>query len=213
MVGDGTAFIRSVDDSTMSAAEVIHKGYLTKHGAVVKNWKLRFMVLLKNGKLLYFKKPPKSWETEEPKGVLNVQADVVELILWDESIDNGLVKWEKEAIPNSGFCLKTRQGRLWSLHAETVEACDVWIDSIRKVGANIRRSSVTENTLKQREELKTSEAAAAEAATKDADVSPTTETEASADGNGGGDAPPKYVHKVIGGMVVKVENTEWKYDK
>lgn len=35
---------------TMSgASEAIHTGYLTKHGAVVKNWKLRYMVLLKNG--------------------------------------------------------------------------------------------------------------------------------------------------------------------
>jgi hypothetical protein len=37
----------------MSASvEVIHSGYLTKIGAVAKNWKLRFMVLLKNGALV-----------------------------------------------------------------------------------------------------------------------------------------------------------------
>eukprot|EP00035_Acanthoeca_spectabilis_P001421 m.79999 g.79999 ORF g.79999 m.79999 type:complete len:192 (+) comp10863_c0_seq1:240-815(+) len=188
------------------ASEAIHTGYLTKHGAVVKNWKLRYMVLLKNGKLLYFKKPPKDWDKEEAKGTLNVQADVVELILWDESIEKGLVKWEKETLPHSGFCLQTRQGRLWSVHAESPEACDKWIDAIRRVGANIRRSEATEEALQRR--------AASKVAADQANVpSPAAPTAVSSEDSGEKKEEKKYVHKVIGGMVVKVENTEWKYEE
>eukprot|EP00037_Helgoeca_nana_P005743 m.53780 g.53780 ORF g.53780 m.53780 type:complete len:194 (-) comp16695_c0_seq1:238-819(-) len=189
------------------ASEAIHAGYLTKQGSVVKNWKLRYMVLLKTGKMLYFKKPPKDWAKEEAKGTLDVQSDVVELILWKESISKGLVKWEKETLADSGFCMQTRQGRLWSVHAESPEACDKWIDAIRKVGANIRRSDETEDALKLRAEGKTE---AASAAAVDA---PDSAGAAAESEDGGEKEEKKYVHKVIGGMVVKVENTEWKYEK
>lgn len=53
------------------------------------------------GKLIYFKKPPAKVDIEDAQGVLNVQADVVELILWDRTVEKGLVKWPADAIPNS----------------------------------------------------------------------------------------------------------------
>mmetsp|Transcript_22852 Transcript_22852/g.59616 ORF Transcript_22852/g.59616 Transcript_22852/m.59616 type:complete len:199 (+) Transcript_22852:327-923(+) len=193
--------------------EVIHSGYLTKHGAVVKNWKLRYMVLCKNGKLLYYKKPPQDWTKEDPKGELDVQSDVVGLTLWDESKEKGLVKWSKEAIPYSGFCMHTRQGRLWSVHAESPQACDEWIKAIRLVGANIRRSTVTEAGLKKREQDKAAAAAASSLPAADKDADAAAPSPAPEDGGEDNGAPKKYVHKVIGGMVVKVENTEWKYEK
>jgi len=117
--------------------KTLHSGYLSKVGAKVKNWKLRYMVLFGNGKLQYYKKPPVNIDTEEPQGLINVQADVVELILWDDVITKGLVKWPSAAIPQSGFAMRTRQGRVYQVHAESVEASDKWIAAVRSVGANI----------------------------------------------------------------------------
>jgi hypothetical protein len=88
-----------------------------------------------------------------------------------------------------------------------LQACDKWIDAIRKVGANIRRSDETEDALKLRAEGKTE---AASAAAVDA---PDSAGAAAESEDGGEKEEKKYVHKVIGGMVVKVENTEWKYEK
>lgn len=187
------------------ASKVIHSGYLTKVGAKVKNWKLRWMVLFGNGKLHYYKKPPQNVATEEPQGVVNVQTDVIELILWDEALSRDIVKWPSDAIPQTGFALKTRQGRVYCVHAESLEATDKWIDSIRSVGANIRLYPETIEALRRRDEARhgvvdSSTTATAPTTTT---VEPTTASPTPVETS---EEPKKYVHKVIGGMVIATES-------
>lgn len=74
------------------------------------------------------------------------------------------------------------------------------------MGANIRRSEATEEALQRR--------AASKVAADQANVpSPAAPTAVSSEDSGEKKEEKKYVHKVIGGMVVKVENTEWKYEE
>lgn len=186
--------------------KTLHSGYLSKLGAKVKNWKLRYMVLFGNGKLQYYKKPPVNIDTEEPQGLINVQADVVELILWDDVITKGLVKWPSAAIPQSGFAMRTRQGRVYIVHAESVEASDKWIAAVRSVGANIVMYEETIEALSRRSVAldlnagTSGDAAAAAAAPAEGDAatlkSPLAE-----------DDEARYTMKVVGGMVVKTLNT------
>eukprot|EP00035_Acanthoeca_spectabilis_P008250 m.151033 g.151033 ORF g.151033 m.151033 type:complete len:201 (-) comp14280_c0_seq4:3511-4113(-) len=120
--------------SAPGGSSVVLAGFMTKRGKVVKSWKRRFMVLLSNGKLLYFTKPragwdstppsewePVDWDNSEPKGTLNVVSDVLELVHWDQTKEDGLVVWEKKTPPYTGFCLKAKRGRIWSIYAESTE--------------------------------------------------------------------------------------------
>jgi len=187
--------------------KTLHSGYLSKVGAKVKNWKLRYMVLFGNGKLQYYKKPPVNIDTEEPQGIINVQADVVELILWDDVITKGLVKWPSAAIPQSGFAMRTRQGRVYQVHAESVEASDKWIAAVRSVGANIVMYEETIEALSRRSvaidlNAGTPEDAAAAAADDSAEGDAATLKSAPAE-----DDEARYTMKVVGGMVVKTLNT------
>ena len=43
---------------------------------VVKNWKRRWMILRKDGKLYYFKKQVGCYTDADPRGALNVQTEV-----------------------------------------------------------------------------------------------------------------------------------------
>eukprot|EP00037_Helgoeca_nana_P036508 m.11701 g.11701 ORF g.11701 m.11701 type:complete len:159 (+) comp7491_c0_seq1:212-688(+) len=120
--------------SSPSPASVLHAGYMHKRGKKVKSWKRRFMVLLGNGKLLYFVKPrpgwdtsppsewsPVDWDTIVPKGSLDVVVDIVDLLHWDKTRKEGLVTWEKTTAPYSGFSLEAKTGRLWSMYADSLE--------------------------------------------------------------------------------------------
>lgn len=183
----------------------VHSGYLSKLGAKVKNWKLRYMVLFGNGKLQYYKKPPVNIDTEEPQGLINVQADVVELILWDDVMTKGLVKWPSAAIPQSGFAMRTRQGRVYIVHAESVEASDKWIAAVRSVGANIVMYEETIEALSRRSvalDLNAGTLGDAAAAPAEGDVATLKSPPAEAE-----DDESRYTMKVVGGMVVKTLNT------
>eukprot|EP00051_Salpingoeca_urceolata_P013679 m.172693 g.172693 ORF g.172693 m.172693 type:complete len:206 (+) comp17861_c0_seq2:3172-3789(+) len=195
--------------------EVI-SGYLTKLGAVVKNWKLRWAILRKDGKLYYYKRLA-AFGSTDPQGVLNIEADCVGFLDWTDISSQNMVTWPSNAAQDSGFALKMRNGRVFFVHAESAVQCRKWLQAIRSVAANIRlepgqleRLEAAGNGDADSEGAAVAVAAAdAAAAENDEESSGDEEGEVTMRQGGGAaagverPASQAFVHKVVGGTVVR----------
>jgi hypothetical protein len=165
--------------------------------------------------MYYYKKQARFGDVE-PKGSIDVQANVVELLTWAEVSG---AKWPSTCEPKSGFAMRTRQGRVFLMHAENTAAADRWIAAIRSVGANI---VLTETQLR----VARGDAAAAVDVVATVGASLAELAVGAGDSDSGDDAPEplggsppsqplpaapgsddekKWVHKVVGGVVIKTE--------
>ena len=122
---------------------------------------------------------------------------------WDELEK---VKWPSNCEPKSGFALRTRQGRLFVMHAESHAAADKWIAALRSVGANITMTA-RQAALAKGEALPEDE---------DADADAQAGQDSDSEDEGTHAAKPavaaaapveekKFVHPVVGGVVIKTE--------
>eukprot|EP00039_Didymoeca_costata_P011715 m.165766 g.165766 ORF g.165766 m.165766 type:complete len:169 (-) comp15266_c0_seq5:2679-3185(-) len=138
---------------------------------------------------------PGFYQLIQAQGSLKVQADVIELLMWDETVKQNLVKWPSAASPGSGFALRSRHGRIYSLYAGSELECERWLAALRIVGANMRFSEATYAHLEKM-------APEMNAWLNHKPRLPQNEETTSKQEKG----EDLYVHKVVGGVVIKTEN-------
>eukprot|EP00730_Choanoeca_flexa_P013581 TRINITY_DN5477_c0_g1_i2.p1 TRINITY_DN5477_c0_g1~~TRINITY_DN5477_c0_g1_i2.p1 ORF type:complete len:264 (+),score=63.60 TRINITY_DN5477_c0_g1_i2:70-861(+) len=183
--------------SSETSRYVLKAGYVTKMGQVVKNWKTRYLILYSDGMMYYYKRETAANSDDKPQGEVNITKDCIGILTAKQVTDKELIKWPEDAGPKTGFAIETRGGRTYFLHCESWREADRWIASLAGVAPNVRYedggAAVRAITQSRSSVRKPNENKAQVDLTPDMP-----ETELDEDGN-----EVCYVHKVVGGMVIK----------
>ncbi|EDQ85448.1 uncharacterized protein MONBRDRAFT_38808 [Monosiga brevicollis MX1] len=175
---------------------ILKAGYVTKLGQMVKNWKTRWLVLLDNGQMYYYKREVPVGQ-EKPQGELDVTRDCVGILTGSQVHDQDLVRWPEDTPPNCGFALKMRSGRTFFMACESWREAERWIASIAGVAPNVRYEDGGD-AVRAIMQSRPSVRRPGENKSHVDLIPDETKTEVDQDGN-----RVCYVHKVVGGMVIK----------
>ncbi|EGD82108.1 hypothetical protein PTSG_02787 [Salpingoeca rosetta] len=178
-----------------AAPEVVRSGYVTKMGQVVKNWKMRWLELYSNGMLVYYKKEPR--KDDKPQGEVNIASDCLDILTHAQATAKQMCKWPEDVADGSGFALVTRSGRTYFMYCDSVEEAERWITMCANVAANARYEDGGDSIREIRS--RRGSVRRPETSKQQTELVPDLPNDEGKD--------VCYVHKVVGGVVIKEKHT------
>jgi hypothetical protein len=115
----------------------LFQGWLTKQGAIAKNWKRRFFVL--TPELVSYCHSPTPADLASPAGTIAV-ADILGVSMAPAAPGAAEKKregWPAEVSSSVSLCIATR-GRMYRMYAETASAAEAWVAALGKAARRLQ---------------------------------------------------------------------------